>query len=112
MRHIFILLFILTVLFACQSSEPNTKRNSDKGLEHLLFDIQTARVAIEKSDPQLKDSLSQVYFKQIMELHGLSQEEMDKTVQFIYHNPEVIDSLYINMTGVLDSLKGVIRYRN
>ena len=101
----------LMALICLQCGEANkTKRlQYDDELLHLLLDIQTARVVIDKSPPDERDSLSTIYWPQIMKLHGLSQDELDQVMDELREHPEAYDTLFLAMSQKLDSLREAMK---
>ena len=109
MRICIIVVILVTTACGPDKSVPSIE---DEKLLPLFFDLQTAKVAIEKSLPEDRDSLSSVYRQQILDMHNVSEEQLDETVSYLYDHPSVMDSLYKEMTQMIDTVKSSLRYEN
>lgn len=71
----FLTIFLLLIsLFACQRAE-QTYTMSRVKLANVLADIHVADGASSIIDGALKDSITKVYYKQILEIHQVSDAE-------------------------------------
>lgn|SRR5210317_2172809 len=105
MKYLFAM-FLLTMV-SCAEKEDRVEVPQE--WVDLIFDIQTARISAERAAPDDRDSLGQVYHQQILELHDMSQEEYDRMIDHLYDNPDVMDSIYLRINGMIDSLKAASR---
>ena len=111
MMHRSVKLFLfLFVVIACDPGASATLSLDDETTFSLLFDIQTARSALEKALPENRDSLEVAYNRQIMRIHGLSESEFDQFKNNVASHPEMYDSIYARLSGQLDSLKKTINH--
>ena len=108
-RTLNILLF-LSVITACDPGANKPLSLDDDATLNLLFDIQTARSALEKALPENRDSLEDAYNRQIMKIHGLSESEFDQFKNNVASHPEMYDSIYARLSERLDSLKKTINH--
>lgn len=49
----------------------------------ILCDLQVLQSAVENAPFQLKDSLSRVYTAQLLEIHGITQDQLDGLIGFL-----------------------------
>ena len=110
MYRIFKLFLILSLTTACISGANKPLSLDDEATLNLLFDIQTARSALEKALPENRDSLEDAYNQQIMKIHGLSESEFDQLKNNVASHPEMYDSIYARLSERLDSLKKTINH--
>lgn len=104
MRIYGVLIILCFVVVACQKEK---SKQPQVDLSRLIFDLQTAKVAVEKSVPDQKDSLSYEYHRQILEIHDLTESELDEIIEAFEASPKLMDSIYLKVNGLIDSLKEV-----
>lgn len=104
---LFLFLFVVT---ACDPGSNTTVSLDDEATLSLLFDIQTARSALEKALPENRDSLEVAYNRQIMRIHDLGESEFDQVKSNVASHPEMYDSIYARLSRQLDSLKKTINH--
>lgn len=67
----------------------------------ILVDVHVAEAALLGLSEEQKDSLTAVYYQQIYEIHGVSEESFGREMDFIKRHPKYMDELY---TLVLEEL--------
>lgn len=93
------------ICFQCGEVDRSESIQFNESLLDLLLDIQTARVVIDKSPPAERDSLSAIYWPQIMKLHDLSEDQLDELMDELRKHPEKYDTLFLAMSQKLDSIR-------
>jgi hypothetical protein len=75
------LVFVL-LLFSCreQVEQPTLP---DEKISRIMADLFTAEAATNGLSGYTKDSLLQVYFKQVMEMHHVTKEEYEKNLRLL-----------------------------
>lgn len=74
---------ILFVFFACQQKQVEMPSLPDEKLARIMADISIADAATTGLSGYAKDSLMQVYFKQVFEIHGVSLETYEKDLRIL-----------------------------
>lgn len=90
-----IAILVLLALAACKEKErlPIDRET----LVGVLIDVQSAEAAIVHLTGEEKDSIATLYYRQIMEIHGVSQTDFDTCVAILRRNPELAESIYRKM---------------
>lgn len=73
-------------------------------MSHILADVHTAEAAIRQATGTDKDSLEQLYYQRIMQIHGVTRAEYDSTLSIIQKDPDLLVEVYKKASMVLDSL--------
>lgn len=68
---------------ACQSKSPEQTTLSDEKVAQIMADLSVANAATNGLSGNSKDSLMQVYFKQVFEIHNTSLEVYEKDLRII-----------------------------
>ena len=98
---IFSVLFLFFI--ACGKEELALPLSEEK-MAHILADVHTAEAAIRNATGTDKDSLEQLYYKRIMQIHGVDRAEYDSTLALIQMDPDRLVRVYQRAGMVLDSL--------
>lgn len=89
------------LLHSCEKkAEPTTI--PDEKLSRIMADIYTAEAATNGLSGYTKDSLMQVYFKQVMDMHGVTKEEYEKNLRLIVHDIPRIEAIVNQAEEYLD----------
>lgn len=94
------LLFLLTQLLSCESSQEDYKIEPQK-MVAVISDIHIAEVALQSVSVTLKDSLADVYYNQVFEIHGVNEEDFNHDINLIRSSSKALKSYY---TKVLENL--------
>lgn len=70
-------------LNACQSNVSEQPNLSDEKLARLMADLSVADAATTGMVGFSKDSLVQVYFKQVLDLHGVTLESYERDLRLV-----------------------------
>jgi hypothetical protein len=94
-RSLFLTAVCAIALSACREV-PEQPTLSDATLARIMADLHVAEAATTGLGGYEKDSLTQVYFKQVFEIHGIKKEEYERNIRLIardeLHLAEVADS--------------------
>ncbi len=66
----------------CTRRVPEQLTDREKWLD-VLCDLQVLQSAVENAPFQLRDSLSRVYTGQLLEIHDITQDQLDGLVNFL-----------------------------
>lgn len=96
----------MLVLAACQSNADlkNLPIPEDK-LVKVISDAYIVEGAIQNYTQDLKDSLSDYYYEQLYEIHDITEEDYQKSLEIVKKYPDVLDSLYQNIADHLNELE-------
>jgi len=83
-----ILLAGFCVLFSFCKDKKQSFRIKEDGLIEVLSDIQIASSSINLTTPELKDSLLQIYTKQILLKRKLDHKDLEHDLELLQGNPE------------------------
>ena len=97
------LVFAFFTFAACSEEAPVLPLGEEK-MAHILADVHLAEAAIRNATGADKDSLEQLYYKRIMEIHQISRQDYDSTLYLIQMNPDRIVRVYNRASTILDSL--------
>lgn len=70
------------LLFSCEEKVEQPSLPDEK-ISRIMADLFTAEAATNGLSGYAKDSLLQVYFKQVLEMHNVSKEEYEKNLRLI-----------------------------
>ncbi|MDX1911378.1 MAG: DUF4296 domain-containing protein [Saprospiraceae bacterium] len=77
---------LLLIFFSCQQKQVETPVLSDEKLARIMADISIADAATTGLSGYAKDSLMQVYFKQVFDIHGVDLETYEKDLRILAKN--------------------------
>ncbi|MBK7474525.1 MAG: DUF4296 domain-containing protein [Haliscomenobacter sp.] len=98
-RHSFRVLrgiFLPVLLFsgmACVKKQTEPSMPRDKMVK-LLVDVHLAEAALQNVFGAAKDSLAEVYYKDICAIHRLNRQQLDKVLAELRQNPLVMSETY------------------
>ncbi|MBI5916536.1 MAG: DUF4296 domain-containing protein [Bacteroidetes bacterium] len=89
----FVLISIISMLAGC-SSEPALPLSREK-LVDVLMDIHIAEAALAQitTGPK-RDSLAELYYNQVAEIHGIDRETLDTSLAILQRNPGLMKDIY------------------
>lgn len=84
---------IFFMLAGC-SSEPALPLSKEK-LVDVLMDVHVAEAALNQvpAGPR-KDSLAELYYNQVAEIHGIHRENLDTSLAILQRNPGLMKAVY------------------
>ena len=106
MKEFWISIIVSLSLLSCQSNGnlKNLPIPKEK-LVTVISDAYIVEAAIQNYTQDIKDSLSDYYYSQLYEIHGITKEDYQKSLEIVKQYPEVLDSLYQNIADHLDKLE-------
>lgn len=86
----------LAIVFLSEACTPKSPRLPVEGepLVRLLTDIHVAETALQNVQGSAKDSLSEVYYRDIRTIHRLDQKTIDSTLAQLRKDPAKMASVY------------------
>ncbi len=100
---VILLLFIISIS-ACKEEEIKPLL-SDEEMVAILTDIHLAEAAILSLNRKLKDSVSQVYYKQIFEIHEVKDSVFYNEFEILRKQPKKVKELYGKVGKRIDELQ-------
>lgn len=93
----------ILLIFGCSSKSDPAQRLSNNELVNLLTELHVAEAAVQHlpTTGNIKDSMANIYYNQILEKHQLSREEYEQIMVGIRTEPGMLIKLY---DQVIDSL--------
>jgi hypothetical protein len=93
----------ILLLVGCLSNHEEQLPISEAKLGDILLDIHVAETAMNQLQigPK-KDSLANLYYDQIAEIHQVDREVMDTCLAIIQRNPEMMDRIYEKISEEVD----------
>ena len=100
-----LLLLCLFLIFSCQSETEKLELSEEK-LVPVLADVHIIEGALLSVFPSQKDSLRELYYQQVFEIHGISEKSFEHDIELLKMNPKLMDQVYEKVLKELDQ-KGV-----
>ncbi len=105
-------LAILTILLlcCCQTQEPleDFRVIEDSLMVKIMTDAFILHAAFADTYGAVKDSMSDVYTKQLLDKYQISQSEFEANFDRIFSDPEYADTIYKQITNYANELEGSI----
>lgn len=102
---LFSLWFLAAFLSSCGEKTKEQPSLSDEKISHIMADLFTAEAATNGLSGYPKDSLMQIYFKQVLEMHKVSKEEYEKNLRLISNDLPRMEAIVKNAETLLSPEK-------
>ncbi len=93
----------LILLLSCRRDNTKLTISEDKFIK-IVFDIYAADNAIKEAPKEKRDSLNQLYTKQIFQIYNISQKEFEKNLNKLKNNPEKFKKFYDKLDKYAEEL--------
>ncbi len=103
---------LLFVFVATACSEKKTTLIPEDKFVKVFVDAYLAEIAAQPYVREEKDSIINVYFDKIYEIHGVTMEEFNKTLDAMQNDPIRMDSLYSKSMELLKKMEQEIGKTN
>ncbi len=90
---------------ACKKTE-YTYALSDEQLSAIISDIHASEAMVKTYDVNSRDSISTVFYQQILEIHEVADSIFEKDFQRLKRNPKKLEELYQKIEKRLEEKKG------
>ena len=88
------------LVIGCQSEQkPNIP---EEKMVNIFVDIHLIEASLLGYSDEQKDSLSNVYYSQIYEIHGVSEDEFLKEMDYLKRHPDYLGGLYEKVLEEID----------
>lgn len=86
-----LLLTLAVLLVTCEGKSPEPRTLTDEKIARIMADLSIADAATNGLAGFAKDSLMQVYFKQVFEIHGITLEVYEKDLRILAKDLEQME---------------------
>ncbi len=97
-------LLLLLLLLGCKEEIQSLPLNEEK-LGKILIDVHVAEAAMQRMVGPKKDSLRELYYDQIFEIHGVSQTSFEESMSLLTQNPRRLRFFYENLIDEIEKEK-------
>jgi len=104
LQKILITITILCYLTSCQKKEYEYSL-SDNQLITILLDLHASEAMTKNFDVTLRDSIGKVYFKQVLQIHEVSEKVFNKDFEELKRNPIKLEMIYKELEDLLEEKK-------
>jgi len=99
-------MLLLLGLSTCQSKRDlNNLPIPKEKLVKVIADAYIVEASIQNYTQDIKDSLSDYHYQQLYEIHNITKEDYEQSLEIVKNYPEVLDSLYQNISDYLNELE-------
>lgn len=103
MKNNLSVILISLILSACISKHSESLPLPKDELKKILLDVHVAESAMGKlQNGPKKDSLAELYYNQIAEIHQIDRETLDSCLAILQRNPEMADEIYTEISEELE----------
>lgn len=88
-----ILFYFVFLILSCGTKTEELPINEEK-MVNIFMDVHVAEAVLQSLTMELKDSMAEVYYQQIYEIHQISKEDFEKTIHLLRENPLRLERLY------------------
>lgn len=96
---------LTALLFSCGEKVKEQPSLSDEKISRIMADLFTAEAATNGLSGYPKDSLMQIYFKQVLEMHQVSKEEYEKNLRLISNDLPRMEAIVKSAEALLSPEK-------
>lgn len=93
--------FLILFLSACKKEAELPINRAE--LVKILADVHLAESAVQLLDQYTKDSLTQLYYKQIFQIHQVSGDQFYQAMEIVRSDPKLLFEIYDEVYKVLDA---------
>ena len=105
-RWITVFCFLL-VLISCKKAEgPGI---SQKKMVDILVDVHLVEASLLGYSEEMKDSLSQLYYGQIYEIHSISKDSFLIEMDYLKHYPDYLGKIYEKVLEEIDKREAELK---
>jgi len=102
-------LFVMTMTAACQKENTQELPMDRTKLIQVLADMHTAEAALQTLINETKDSVAEVYYKQIYQIHGVDKATIDEAMHVLQSQPILLQEVYEDLLDTLNRREVEIR---
>ena len=103
LKHLFLLFLIVLGNLSCMKEQKLPIE--DGRLIPTLCDVHIAEAALSKVNGTIKDTAAHKFYKQIYEIHGITEAELDSCLVLIKRDPVLSEKVYTKVMSELEKMK-------
>lgn len=92
---------LLLSLFSCSQGRESIPLGEDE-LVNVLIDVHIAEAAVQTLRGATKDSMINLYYDQICEIHGVNREEFETSMEILRNDPKRLEELYAEVMSEME----------
>ena len=104
MRKSLVIIMMVLGLAACENKPPELLV-SEEELVPILADVHIAEAAMQHLRGELKDSMADVYYQELYEIHNVSKEDFDQTMELLREDPVRMERIYNNVIELISEIE-------
>ncbi|MDX1665670.1 MAG: DUF4296 domain-containing protein, partial [Saprospiraceae bacterium] len=82
-------IILMLLMLSCGPREEKLSLEEEKMIQ-VLADVHLAEAAMQNTSGPVKDSIAEVYYRQIYEIHDLSEQEFEENMRILRRNPKIL----------------------
>ena len=99
-------ILFLCLFFLCSCQKEAVKYElSEELLTKVIVDIHISEAAVQHLSLEMKDSMTRIYYGQILEIHEVDQQSFEKDFQQLKRDPEKLMAVYDKVIEQLNELR-------
>ncbi len=98
-------LLLMILLPACQKAEYSYTL-SEEQLQNIILDIHASEAMVKTYDVNHRDSISSVFYQQILEIHEVEDSIFEADFLMLKNNPKKLEGFYKQIEAKLEERKG------
>ena len=102
-KHCIKFMLCLFIVACTNPQEPVLTKNE---LIPVLIDLHFSEAVIQSFDRKAKDSMANIYYNQVFQIHGISKEDFDQSMEILRNDPIMTEIIY---NAVVDSLESRVK---
>lgn len=91
--HVGLAAILSLSVFSCSQGRQTIPIDEDKLVE-VLIDVHVAEAAVQTLRGATKDSMINLYYDQICEIHAVNREEFETSMEILRNDPKRLEELY------------------
>lgn len=103
MKHVFVFMFLVCTLMACQRKEQNIL--SERQMEHMLYDYHLSQ-AMASQFPDSVVFRQHLYAELVYKKYGLTEADFQRNLQYYMRQAEVLQKIYVNINKHMQANAG------
>jgi len=102
-------IIICLILFGCRDTEfePENKI-PDSTMVSIMTDLYALNAAFAQTFGTIKDSISNLYIKQIEEQYAITETQLNENLEYLRRNPAKLDSIFDRILDRIEVLESNI----
>ncbi len=95
---------LVCFIFACGKPKTELSMPEEKFIK-ILADAHLIESAIQNNNAKFRDSMTVVYYNQLYEIHGTSEEEFRLNIKALESDPKMLSEIYAKVMDELSKME-------